>query len=142
MATQRALAAHLVLSVVRIQQLQYEGVIEKDASLDCARLSYIRWLRERSSSKSNSDINNERARLVYHQANLAVLEEETRRSKLIPADEINNEWAEMTFIMRAKITLIPKQVAAVGCGITDYNKMESLVKGLVHAALNEFSTQQ
>ena len=30
--------------------------------------------------------------------------EETRRSKLIPADEINSAWAEMTSIMRAKIT--------------------------------------
>ena len=44
MANQRAIAAHLVLSVSRIQQLQYAGVIKKDASLDCARLSYIRWL--------------------------------------------------------------------------------------------------
>jgi len=139
MATQRALATHLVLSVSRIQQLQYAGVIEKDASLDCARLAYLRWLRERSSSKSSSDINNERARLVHHQANLAALDEETRRSKLIPADEINSEWAEMTSIMRAKITPIPKQVAAVGCGITDYNEMEALVKDLVHEALDELA---
>jgi hypothetical protein len=73
MATQRAIAAHLILSVPRIQQLQYAGVIEKDASLDSARLSYLRWLRERISSKSNSDINNERARLVYHQVTLVVL---------------------------------------------------------------------
>jgi hypothetical protein len=141
MATQRALAVHLVLSVSRIRQLQYAGVIEKDSSLDCARLSYLRWLRERSSSKSNSDINNERARLVYHQANLAALEEETRRSKLIPADEINSEWAEMTSVMRAKITPIAKQVAAAGYGITDYNEMESLVKKLVNDALDELSIQ-
>ena len=141
MATQRVIAAHLDLSVVRIQQLQYDGVFEKDASLDFARLSYLRWLRERSSSKSNSDINNERARLVHHQANLAALEEETRRSKLIPADEIDSEWAEMTSIMRAKFTTIPKQVAAVGCGITDYNEMESLVKKLVNDALDELSIQ-
>ena len=142
MANQRALAAHLVLSVSRIQQLQYAGVIEKDASLDCARLSYLRWLRERISSKSNSDINNERARLVHHQANLAALEEETRRSKLIPADEINSAWAEKTSIMRAKITPIPKQVAAVGCGITDYNEGEALVKKLVNDVLDELSIQQ
>jgi phage terminase Nu1 subunit (DNA packaging protein) len=141
MATQRALAVHLVLSVSRIRQLQYAGVIKKDASLDCARLAYIRWLRERISSKSNSDINNERARLVHHQANLAALDEETRRSKLIPADEINSEWAEMTSIMRAKITTIPEQVAAVGCGITDYNEMEALVKKLVNDALDELSIQ-
>ena len=140
MATQRALAVHLVLSVSRIRQLQYAGVIEKDASLDSARLSYLRWLRERISSKSNSDINNERARLVHHQANLAALEEETRRSKLIPADEIDSEWAEMTSIMRAKFTTIPKQVAAVGCGITDYNEMESLVKKLVNDVLDELAT--
>jgi len=98
--------------------------------------------RERSSSKSNSDINNERARLVYHQANLAALEEETRRSKLIPADEINSEWAEMTSIMRAKTTLTPKQIAAAGYGITDYNEMESLVKSLVHGALDELAISQ
>ena len=139
MAIQQVIATHLDLSIVRIQQLQYAGVIKKDASLDCARLSYLRWLRERSSSQSNSDINNERARLVYHQANLAALEEETRRSKLIPADEINSEWTEMTAIMRAKITNIPKQVAAVGCGITDYNEMEALVKDLVYAALDELA---
>ena len=142
MATQRVIAAHLDLSVVRIQQLQYNGVFEKDASLDFARLSYLRWLRERSSSKSNSDINNERARLVHHQANLAALDEETRRSKLVPTDEINSEWAQMTSIIRAKITPIPKQVAAVGCGITDYNEIESLVKKLVNDALDELSIKQ
>ena len=139
MATQRVIAAHLDLSVVRIQQLQYDGVFEKDASLDFARLSYLRWLRERSSSKSNSDINNERARLVHHQANLAALDEETRRSKLVPTDEINSEWAQMTSIIRAKITPIPKQVAAVGCGITDYNEMEALVKKLVNDVLDELA---
>ncbi len=103
MAAQRVIAAHLDLSIVRIQQLQYDDVIEKDASLDCASLVYLRWLRERSSSKSNSDINDERCRLIHHQANLAALDEETRRSKLISADEINSEWTEMTSVMRAKI---------------------------------------
>jgi phage terminase Nu1 subunit (DNA packaging protein) len=142
MATQRVIAAHLDLSVVRIQQLQYAGVIEKDASLDSVRLAYIRWLRERSSSTSNSAINDERARLVYHQANLAALEEETRRSKLIPANEINSEWAEIASIMRIKITPISKQIAAVGRGITDYNEMESLVKDLEHAALDELTTSK
>jgi hypothetical protein len=47
----------------------------------------------------------------------------------------------MTSIMRAKIITIPEQVAAVGCGITDYNKMESLVKKLVNDALDELSIQ-
>jgi|ETNmetMinimDraft_8_1059916.scaffolds.fasta_scaffold00984_7 hypothetical protein len=70
MATQRAIAAHLDLTVVRIQQLQ-DGVIEKYSSLDCARLSYIRWLRERSTSKLNSDINDKCCSLIHHQANLA-----------------------------------------------------------------------
>ena len=47
----------------------------------------------------------------------------------------------MTSIMRAKITTIPEQVAAVGCGITDYNEMEALVKKLVNDALDELSIQ-
>jgi len=45
----------------------------------------------------------------------------------------------MTSVMRAKITPIAKQVAAAGYGITDYNEMESLVKGLVRDALDELS---
>ncbi len=63
----------------------------------------ISSLTERGFSKSNSDINDERCRLIHHQANLAALDEETRRSKLISADEINSEWTEMTSVMRAKI---------------------------------------
>ncbi len=142
MANQRAFATHLDLSVSRIQQLQYEGVLEKDASIDCARLAYLHWLRVRSSSKSNTNINDERCRLIHHQANLATLDEETRRSKLIPADEINSAWVEMTSVMRAKISPIPKQIAAVGCGIADYNEMESLIKVIVNDALTELSTSQ
>jgi len=48
----------------------------------------------------------------------------------------------MTSVMRAKITPIAKQVAAAGYGITDYNEMESLVKGLVRDALNELAISQ
>jgi len=139
MATQRVIAAHLVLSVVRIQQLQYAGVIEKDASLDSARLSYLRWLRERISSKSNSDINNERARLIHHQANLASLEEDVKQGKLIPADEIEKEWNSMTMAMRAKFLALPKKIAAVGCGINEYIEMEALIKGFVYEALDELA---
>ena len=116
--------ASKVLSIDRFQ-LGGEMAIDKNS--------------KRSTSKLNSDINDKCCSLIHHQANLAALEEETRRSKLIPADEINSEWAEMTSIMRAKITSIPEQVAAVGCGITDYNEMESLVKDLVHAALDELA---
>jgi phage terminase Nu1 subunit (DNA packaging protein) len=139
MATQRALAVHLALSVSRIRQLQYAGVIKKDASLDCARLAYLRWLRERISSKSNSDINNERARLVYHQANLAALEEETRRSKLIPADDIAKEWEEIVSTIKSKMLTLPKAASNICLGVTNYQEMEHILKALVHDALDHLS---
>ena len=101
--------------------------------------SYLRWLRERISSKSSSDINNERARLVHHQANLAALEEETRRSKLIPADDIAKEWEEIVSTIKSKMLTLPKAASNICLGVTNYQEMEHILKALVHDALDHLS---
>jgi len=140
LASQQAIADHLDLSAKRIQQLMQETVIPRGASLDVARINYIRFLRVSAmSGRGSGDVNEERARLIHHQANLASLEEDVKQGKLIPADEIEKEWVGMSMAMRAKMIALPKKVAAVGCGINEYVEMEALVKGFVNEALDELS---
>ncbi len=140
MASQQAIADHLDLSAKRIQQLMQETVIPRGASLDVARVNYIRFLRSASMKGSGSgDVNEERARLIHHQANLASLEEDVKNGKLIPADEIEKEWSDMALAMRAKMIALPKKIAAVGCGIDNYVEMEALAKGFINEALDELS---
>jgi phage terminase Nu1 subunit (DNA packaging protein) len=140
LANQKEIAEHLDLDHSRIHQLQKETVIPRGASLDVARVNYIRFLRASAmSGRGSGDVNEERARLIHHQANLASLEEDVKQGKLIPADEIEKVWVDMSMAMRAKIIALPKKVAAVGCGINEYVEMEALVKGFVNEALDELS---
>ena len=140
MASQQAIADHLDLSAKRIQQLMQETVIPRGASLDVARVNYIRFLRSSAMKGTGSgDVNEERARLIHHQANLASLEEDVKNGKLIPADEIEKEWGDMALAMRAKMIALPKKLAAVGCGIDNYVEMEALAKGFINEALDELS---
>ena len=101
MSTQKEIAEHLDLVPQRIQQLQQETVIPRGASLDVARINYIRFLRASAmSGRGSGDVNEERARLIHHQANLASLEEDVKQGKLIPADEIEKEWVDMSILFR------------------------------------------
>lgn len=141
MAGQRTIATHLDLSLSRVQQLQAEGVITKRAELDVARVEYIRHLRERAQlrHKATQDINEERARLVHHQANIESMKEEEKVGSLISADEVESSWTGMAMSMRAKMLGIPKKVASTALGVTDYTEMEDLVDEYVKEALDELS---
>lgn len=141
MAGQRTIATHLDLSLSRVQQLQAEGVITKRAELDVARVEYIRHLRERAQlrHKATQDINEERARLVHHQANIESMKEEEKVGSLISADEVESSWTGMAMSMRAKMLGVPKKVASTALGVTDYTEMEDLVDEYVKEALDELS---
>ncbi|HIG66205.1 MAG TPA: hypothetical protein EYQ43_11800 [Methyloprofundus sp.] len=137
MPTQREIASHLCLSVSRIQQLQYAGIIAKGANLDSARKAYFHWLR--SQIKEKSTVNAERARLLHHQANLSAIEEENRRSKLIPADEVEEVWADISAVIKARLLCLSTEAVKVCTRIPDYDQMEHVFNRLVHDALDELA---
>ena len=136
MHTQRQIASHLGLSVARIQQLQYAGIIAKGTDLDSAREAYLHWLRSRIKEKST--VNAERERLLHHQANLAAIEEEARRSKLIPADEVDEAWADISAIISTRFSHLPIEACI---GISDYAQMERVFNQWVFDALLAISEQ-
>ncbi|QXP94361.1 hypothetical protein [Methylococcus capsulatus] len=76
--------------------------------------AFGQWLRARieadfvtSSDGTIYDLEAERARLAHHQANLAALEERTKRAELIPADVVTAEWCNQAANIRAKLLNLP-----------------------------------
>lgn len=142
MAGQGPIASHIDLSIGRVSNLQAQGVITKGADLDTARIEYIRYLREAAQTRHGgaaSDVNEERARLIHHQANIAGIDEEERVGNLIAADEVESKWTGMAMAMRAKMLGVPKKVASTALGETDYTAMENMVEEYVREALDELS---
>lgn len=142
MAAQNAIAHHLFMSAKRVGELQGMGVMTKGADLDQSREEYITYARKAAATRhggASGEINDERARLLHHQANLASLDQDVKEGKLIPADEIEKVWSDMILAMRAKLLAMSKKMAATSLGITDYKEMDIVVGNLIKEALDELT---
>ena len=80
------------------------------------------------------DLDGERARLTYHQANIASLDEQVREGKLIPADVVENRWIGFVLAFKAKVRSIPVKSAHQFISLTDLNQIQDcLIKNLDEA---------
>ena len=75
------------------------------------------WIKQRilgelgvSSTGEAYDLNAEKARLTYHQANISALEEEIKRRNVIPADVVQAHWEALIANTRAKLLNLPGQI--------------------------------
>lgn len=143
MATQKQIATHLDLSERRVRDLLSElGLPTKGCSLDDARTAYIRDLREKAAGRytaGDMDLSKERARLTHHQANIAELDEDIKRGKLIPADVVERVWSDMVASFRAKILSIPTKAAHQFIALNDINEIQDALKEHHYEALQELS---
>lgn len=118
------------------------GINWKTESLDAIREAYIRNLREQASGRSSDDsaydLVSERARLAHHQANIAALDEETKRKTLIPAEQVRAKWQDMLASFRARLLSLPTRIAASCVGL-DESAIEKAARDLVHQSLDELS---
>lgn len=85
------------------------------------------------------DIVAERARLTYHQANIAELEEDIKRGELIPADVVERVWSDMVASFRAKIMSIPTKAAHQFVSLTEISEIQDALKEHHFEALQELS---
>lgn len=91
------------------------------------------------SDTGNLDIVQERARLTYHQANIAELDEDVRRGELIPADVVERVWSDMAASFRAKILSIPTKAAHQFVNLTNISEIQDALKEHHCEALLELS---
>lgn len=99
----------------------------------------IEWRVNRSAAGPDGyDLTAERARLAHHQANIAALDEETKRKTLIPAEQVRTKWQDMLASFRARLLSLPTRIAASCVGL-DESAIEKAARDLVHQSLDELS---
>lgn len=145
MATQKQIAEHLDLSTRSIADLQALGVVPKGGDLDAARVAYIRHLREKAAGRGAGpmagglDLAQERAALARSQRTKIDLEIEVLQKTLIPAEQIEREWADIVASARAKLLAIPTRGASLVLAAEDRAEAEQILKSLVYEALDELA---
>lgn len=115
-----------------------------DGKLPCVESG--RWLRDRfkselgvSSDGEVYDYDAERARLTFHQANTAALEEARKRKELIPSEEVKSHWESMAANTRAKLLNLPGRLATALNEQSTVQERERVARELIHEALIELA---
>ena len=105
------------------------------------------WFRQRvvaelgvSKTGEIYDADAEKARLLFHQANIAELDEEVKRKSLIPADAVQTHWEQVAGNSRAKLLNLPGRLAVQVAGKTHtVQEVEQMARELVREALDELA---
>ncbi|MEY3746921.1 MAG: hypothetical protein RL194_380 [Pseudomonadota bacterium] len=131
----------------RINQLAREEnppPIDSKGRYDCAKVGV--WIRERiirqlgvSTTGEAYDLNAEKARLTFHQANISALEEEIKRRNVIPADAVQAHWETLVGNARAKLLNLPGRLAVTVNGASTIQDAERAARELIYEALQELS---
>lgn len=132
-----------------IRKLAQEGNIPKDRSkkdrypmIGTIR-AYVKFLQARvpqSATGANQvDFMAEKTRLTYHQANIAQLDEEIKRSNLIPSQLIEKTLFDVFSAFRAKALSIPTKMAHQVVATNNIQEAESLLSEQINEALIEMS---
>ncbi len=142
MVKQTEIAKHLNLSTRQVRELQAAGVFPKGATLDEARISYIRRLREQAAGRSATnglDLASERARLAKAQADRLEIELTAKRGDLISLTEAVKGWSDLVNACRQKMLTLPVRASNAIPDITDRSGAERIITGMVYEALAELS---
>lgn len=138
MTTQAEIARHLDLSTRQVRELQAAGVFSKGATLDAARIAYIRRLREQAAGRSATnglDLASERARLAKMQADKLEIELEARRGDLVSVSDAEEGWAALVNAFRSRMLMLPAQAAVSLPGVVDQVEAERILNGIIYTAL-------
>lgn len=142
------LAELIGVSRRRVFQMAHEGnppPVDQAGKYPCKDTGA--WIRQRilaelgvSSTGEVYDLNAEKARLTYHQANISALEEEIKRKNVIPADTVQEHWEGLVANTRAKLLNLPGRLATKVVGAATIQDAEREARELIHEALQELAT--
>lgn len=85
------------------------------------------------------DLDAERARLTYHQANIASLDEQVKEGRLIPTEIVKTAWADLVMAFRSKILSIPTKAAHHFLNLCELTQIQACLKYHLYEALNELA---
>lgn len=84
------------------------------------------------------DYDSERARLTYHQANAAAMDDQLKQGRLIPAEQVQQTWSDIVSSARAKLLSLPSRIAGV-CAGKSQAELETEARAIVYEALRELA---
>lgn len=144
------IATILNLTTTRVQQLAKDGVIPKAShgqyELIASVTSYIKYLQERvpggGGSKMSADINDERARLLKAQADMAEIELAERSGSLVAVERVESDWIQVLSACRSKLLGIPTKSAHQIINLVEIYEVEKFLKQMIHEALEELAAYE
>ncbi len=130
------------LETRRVQQLTKEGVMFKQGRDEYLLVQsvqgYIKYLQDRSSSTvANHDLNVERARLTFHQANKTEVEEQLLKGEVVMKTDVDSDVMFMLSQFRSRMTGLPMRIAQVALEATSLHEIEKECREEIYTALNE-----
>lgn len=129
----------------RVQQLIKDGIISKptDDPADIAKCiqEYIAHLKKQlDNSSTRKGVGQYKLKIAKEQALKLALENQERQASLLPKQEVEQEVGNAFMNVRTRLLSIPSKAAPEVFGIESRAEIESLLKRLVHEALNELAS--
>lgn len=85
------------------------------------------------------DYDAERSRLTHHQANIAALDEEVKRGRLIPVEEVRQYWQGLLASARARLIGLPVRLAS-SCSGRGSTELETEARRIVYESMDELAS--
>lgn len=85
------------------------------------------------------DYGAERSRLTHHQANIAALDEEVKRGRLIPVEEVRQYWQGLLASARARLIGLPVRLAS-SCSGRGSIELETEARRIVYESMDELAS--
>jgi phage terminase Nu1 subunit (DNA packaging protein) len=129
----------------RVQQLAKDGVIPKAEKgkyeLIGSVKGYIKYLQERAYGKevTHADAHLDKARLTKIQADIAEIDLQKLRGKLVAIEDVEHEWSNLVTAFRSRILAIPNKAAHSVIGVKEHHKIENKIRDMINEALTELS---
>lgn len=139
MTTQAEIADHLDLSVRSVRNLIQRGIITKAASLDEARVGYIKHLRAEAGRYGSGDLTGERTRLARAQADREEMRNAQLRGELLARSDVDAAVIGAFSRVRQRLLAIPTKVAPLVATMSEPAECEREVRRAVNEALQELA---
>lgn len=151
MATQHDVAAHLSMSVRRVQQLMSRGVLPRGTGragvdLDACREAYLDHMRSlaagHQSKTGELDLTRERARLAVQQAEKISMENASTRAALIAVDEYQAGASVIASMIRTRVMKIGAKLQHALAAEKSAPNCKALVDSAARAALEDLANTE
>lgn len=135
----------LDLTPQRVTQLVNEGILPRKErgryELVPVVRAYIKYLRERGirSDVHGDDYNAHRTRLTKAKADMAEMEKAQIEEQLIPANDVEKVWFEVSQNMRQKLLSLPQRAAPECFAAEKLVEVKNILKEQVYNALQEIA---